>query len=496
MIRRCSRVLWGWVFIVVTILGFAQQPTAVPQNTTTQKPPEVQATSAAQQLKPEEKKLVYHPEPTTDPSVFEPSEAAKKFNFGKVDNELLKQVNAFDKYMEDHGMILTDPVITGYVERVGRSVVPPIAPENVQWRFRVIRDPEPNAFALPNGSIYIHTGLLSRLRNEAQLAGVLAHESTHVTNRHTYTSYHDMRKKVVAIEVLQAGASGLYVGGINVGVVDAIGELLPMILVETVFGYRRELEHESDMYAVRVMKAAGYDPEEMAKALDLLRNGPEVDLSQESSFWSDHPKLDDRVRDTSALAKQIGKPANGGRIEPIDYVASIKNGIRHDANLAMMLGRPRTAVAIADRLIELEPNNPDNYALHGDAYRVLGARSAQPTADEMSENGKKQTRKMLSKMTRAEYEKALLDSPGGKEQFNANCEVALVSYTKALSLDPNNVMAIRGMGFLDEAQGNFADAQVNFKRYLELAPTAKDARLVRQRLEKLAATTSNTGAGK
>jgi predicted Zn-dependent protease len=261
------------------------------------------------------------------------------------------------------------------------------------------------------------------------------------------------------------------------------------------FGYRRELEHESDMYAVRVMKAAGYDPNEMAKALDSLRNGPEVDLSQESSFWSDHPKLDDRVRDTSEAAKQVGEPAGGGHIEQFDYIASTKNAVRHDANLALLLGRPRTAVSIAERLIELEPNNPDDYALLGDAYRKLGALPAKPTADELTENGKKRTRKMMSKLTQAECEKALLNTPEGKTQFEANCKSALEAYTKALALNANNAPAVRGMGLLDEAQGYLSDAAANLKRYLELAPNARDARQIRMRLEKLSAPRSNTGDG-
>lgn len=434
---------------------------------------------------PEEKSLVYRPEAIPDTSVFEPSASAKNFKFGKIDLGLLKQVDAFDKYMEDHGFIYNDAVVTGYVERVGRSVVPPNPPENVQWRFRVIRDPVPNAFALPNGSIYIHTGLLSRLQNEAQLAGVLAHESTHVFNRHTYASYHDMRKKVVAIEVIQVGATAASLGGVSAGVVGAMGNLIPMIVAETVFGYRRELERESDQYAVKVMKNAGYDPAEMSKALDSLRNGPEVDLSQESAFWSDHPKLDERVNDTTRLAKQVGEPPHGGKTGQLDYVASTKNAIRHDASMAMMLGRPRTAVSIAERLIEWQPNDANHYALLGDAYRALGARPAQPTAEELTENGKKKARKMLSRMTQAEYEKALLEAPGGKQQFDANCKLALEAYGKALALDANNPLAVRGMGFLDETEGLYRDALVNFTRYLQLAPDAKDARLVRQRMEKI-----------
>jgi predicted Zn-dependent protease len=65
----------------------------------------------------------------------------------------------------------------------------------VSWKFRVARDPQPNAFALPNGSIYVTTGLMTLIDNESQLAAVLAHELTHVMRRHTYAANRSNRKK-------------------------------------------------------------------------------------------------------------------------------------------------------------------------------------------------------------------------------------------------------------------------------------------------------------
>ncbi|HWR15115.1 MAG TPA: M48 family metalloprotease [Terriglobales bacterium] len=453
----------------------------------------------------QERSLVYKPEAPPSPEVFTPSAAAQRFNFGKVDLELLRQVNAFDKYIEEKGWIYSDPAVTGYVNRIGRSVVPPSAPENVEWKFFVVRDPTPNAFALPNGSIYIHSGLLSRLENEAQLAGVLAHESTHVFNRHVYTGYHDMRKKIVAIEVIQAGATAAGLAGASVGIVNAIGNLIPLALAESVFGYRRELEHESDVYAVRVMKNAGYDPIEMSKALEMLKKGPEVDLSDENLFWSDHPKLTDRVVDTKQIAEQIGRPEGGGRVGAEDFIASIKSGIRHDAGLAMMLGKPRTAVDIAKRLLVLEPHNAENYVLLGDAYRALGARTAVPEDDETTKDGKKRTRKMLSKLTQEEYEKALMDAPGGKDKWEANLREAESAYAKAFELDAQNPAAYRGQAFLYEQQGKPTEAIADFQKYLELTSAPKDIRQIKAHIESLqkrlvsppsAATTTTTGVGK
>lgn len=177
-------------------------------------------------------------------------------------------INEFDRYIEDHGWIYDDPVATQYVEHVGLSVVPPDTPENVHWRFRIMRDPVPNAFALPNGTIYVNSGLLSRLQNEAQLAAVLAHESTHVYNRHTYLGFRDMRKKMVAIDIFEVAATAAAYGGVNYGIVAAIGNVIPLAIITSIFGYRSDLEHEADVYAVHVLSSNAHRIPQLALRQD------------------------------------------------------------------------------------------------------------------------------------------------------------------------------------------------------------------------------------
>jgi beta-barrel assembly-enhancing protease len=442
--------------------------------------------SAEQQLIPSAAPI--EPAAVAKPSndVYKLTTDAQKFKFTQVDLELLRQVDALDKYVEEKGWVYKDPLTEQYLDRVGRSVVPANPPEHVSWHFRAIRDPIPNAFALPNGSIYVHTGLLSRLENEAQLAAVLAHESTHVFNRHTYLGYHDMRKKAVAVHIIIAGATAAGLGGLDYRVVNALGNAIPMAVIASMFGYRRELEHEADVYAVSVIQQAGYDPMQVPRALELLRKGPEVDLNDdEHVFWADHPKLADRVRDTTALAKQHASRDATCKTDQPAYFAATRNAIRHDAHLAMTLGRPRTALAIAKRLIELDPGNAQYYVLMGDAYRSLGARAPTPTDEELSAEGKKQTRKMLRKATLLEYDNALLTLPQGKENLKSNSREAERAFKKALELDSATCEAHRGLGFLYERDGRPADAVSALQKYLAMAPEAKDARQVRLRIEAL-----------
>lgn len=230
---------------------------------------------------------------------------AQDFKFTKVDLELLKQVNAFDEYMNDKGWVYNDPQTTAYLEKVALPLVPSDTPENVRWRFRAVRDLQVNAFALPNGSIYVNSGLLARMENEAQIAGVLAHEITHVTNRHTYLEYRSARKKMVAIDVILAAAGGAGYAGVNIGIVNALGNALPLIVVSTIFGYSLELEHEADVYAVNNLYLHGYDLRQFSRGFELLRKGPEVDLSQEPVFWASHPKLEKRVQYVAKMAEQL-----------------------------------------------------------------------------------------------------------------------------------------------------------------------------------------------
>src|SRR6266436_6077773 len=99
----------------------------------------------------------------------------EEFKFGKADLDLLEQVNLLDKRFEREGLVFLDEPSNAYLQRIGESLLPRDRNlDHVIWQFRALRDPVPNAFALPNGSVYVNTGLIAWLDNESQLASVLA----------------------------------------------------------------------------------------------------------------------------------------------------------------------------------------------------------------------------------------------------------------------------------------------------------------------------------
>src|SRR6266852_8697404 len=149
------------------------------------------------------------------------SPSRDNFKFEKADLDLLEQVNLLDARFEREGLVLSDEATNALLRHVGESLLPRGSKlENVSWKFRALRDSVPNAFALPNGSIYVSTGLLARMDNESQLAAVLADEMTHVTRRHSYLQNRSNRKKILAINIINA--VGAYAPGGAVGAVITI----------------------------------------------------------------------------------------------------------------------------------------------------------------------------------------------------------------------------------------------------------------------------------
>ena len=186
--------------------------------------------------------------------------------------------------------IVNDEQLTSYVARIGKRLADVAPGEKYPYSFKVVAEPSINAFALPGGPMYVHTGLISAADNEAQLAGVLAHEVSHVALRHST----NQASKSYAFQIPIALATGMLSS--KGGLLGALSEIGVGFGLNSLFmKYSRDAEKDADILGARMLAEAGYDPIEMARFFEKLKGegGGGGGMSQ---FFSDHPSPGNRVR--------------------------------------------------------------------------------------------------------------------------------------------------------------------------------------------------------
>lgn len=417
--------------------------------------------------------------------------APAEFTFTKIDTNLLDEVNEVDRQFAKKGLVFENPDLQAFIDDVGKRVIGARpAPEQVQFRFRVLRDPMVNAFAMPNGSIYVTTGLLSVMENEAQLASVLGHESTHVFNRHTYLQNRSVRKKTVAINVFQAAAS-VAPGGANLGAgVQLFGAAVKLgsalsetILVSSIYGYSREMEREADRGGLTAMTSASYDPRAMARTFELLDEDGKLEYEPIQGFYHDHPKLSERHETAVefAAAQNLHDPVVGSETE---YLAKVSPAICYNIEADLNARRARSAVVRAKRLTNAFPEELKYQVLLADSYRSLGARTTVASEEERSRHGQAEHRKEYFQMTEQEEQKRLLEKPEGAAALRENFDRAETLYLAVIQRNPTYAQAHRGLGFLYEQKTKYAEAADEYRRYLDLVSgTSMDYLRIKRRLE-------------
>lgn len=189
----------------------------------------------------------------------------------------------------EFGGVYNDPKVQNSIKAIGNKLLKSVnATQNpYQFDFHVLADPETvNAFALPGGQIFITVGLLKRLENEHQIAGVLGHEIGHVVNRH---SAEHMAKQGLLQGVIQGVVVGASDGGGGMGTAQIAQYVGSMINMK--FG--RDDELESDKYGLRYMYDAGYQPEQMIRVMEILDEASGG--QRQSEFSSSHPSPENRI---------------------------------------------------------------------------------------------------------------------------------------------------------------------------------------------------------
>ncbi len=187
--------------------------------------------------------------------------------------------------------VINDPVLTEYVNRVGKRLAetPEAKNSGFPFTFEVVADPTINAFALPGGHMFIHTGLLKAVDNEAQLAGVMGHEMSHVILRHGTSE----ASKAKMIE-LPAALAARFSGGSMMGKLEQLG--IGLGANSMLLKFSRGAESQADLTGSHIMAEAGYNPIEMAHFFNKLTSGGSGLTGRVEEFLSDHPNPGNREK--------------------------------------------------------------------------------------------------------------------------------------------------------------------------------------------------------
>src|SRR5438034_8776504 len=184
--------------------------------------------------------------------------------------------------------VINDPFLTGYVNRVGKRLAnsPEARDSGYPFTFEVVADPSINAFALPGGPMFINTGLLKAVDNEAELAGVMGHEMSHVILRHGT----NQASKAQAIQLpLMLGSR--VAGGSMLGRLGQLG--IGLGANSVLLKFSRTAESQADLMGSHLMAESGYNPMAMARFFEKLNS---QGGSRTLEFLSDHPNPGNRER--------------------------------------------------------------------------------------------------------------------------------------------------------------------------------------------------------
>ncbi len=189
--------------------------------------------------------------------------------------------------VERQAKIINDPVISEYVNRVGQNLVRN-SDAKVPFTIKVIDSEEVNAFALPGGFFFVNSGLILKADNEAELAGVMAHEIAHVAARHG-------TRQATRGEIAQLGMIPLiFVGGgwTMYGIYEAASVLVPIGFLQ----FSKAMESEADMLGLQYMYKTGYDPEAFVDFFEKIETLEKQKPGTLAKVFSTHPPTEDRVK--------------------------------------------------------------------------------------------------------------------------------------------------------------------------------------------------------
>ncbi|MGA3235376.1 MAG: M48 family metallopeptidase [Bryobacteraceae bacterium] len=230
-----------------------------------------------------------------DPTQIGDRDVGKCLNFYSVEKEMALGKQLAEEVARE-AKVVDDPILSEYINRIGQNLARN-SDAKVPFTFRLLQNDVPNAFALPGGFIFVHTGLIGIAAEEDEFAGALAHEIAHVAARHL--TCRETKAQLANIGTIPL--SILLGGWAGVAARQAAGAVIPM----TFLSFSRHDESEADFLGVQYMWAAGYDPTGAISMFEKLETLQRTQPTAVSKLLSTHPMDSDRIAKTQAEIDKI-----------------------------------------------------------------------------------------------------------------------------------------------------------------------------------------------
>ncbi len=338
--------------------------------------------------------------------------------------------------------ILDDPAVTAYLQNLGERLISQVDGHEQKVTFFLINDPSINAFAGPGGYIGVHAGLILSARTEGELVSVLAHELSHVVQRHLVRSFEAGQR--VEIATIAAMIAAILIGSQNPQAGEAVLTGAMAGSVQQQLSYSRMHEQEADRVGITMMSRAGFDPRQMVSFFETLQSANRYAGLRALELLQTHPLTLSRIADARNRAEQI---ATGSKGDDLTFQL-IKARVKVLSGDSIYLQRQKTADEIPQAAIQ-----------YRQALSWLSEKQYDKARNAIRQLLKNDTQRVLYHLTAAEIELAA-DKPRAAHKVLAS----------ALILFPNNLPLTEMLAETLLKEGNATEASALLEQQLRYRP--------------------------
>ena len=342
--------------------------------------------------------------------------------------------------------MVDDPLITGYLNALGKKLVEAFPPQPFNYHFYVVKQDVYNAFAIPGGHIFMYTGLISAMESEAELAGILSHEISHVFCRHIAQKIEKSKK--INMATLAGVAAGILLGAAGGGEVASALTLGSMAAGQSAaLANSRADEIQADQVGLEYLTKAGYSGEGLLTILNKIRAKQWFGADVVPSYLMTHPAVEDRLA-------YIDTYLDKHRHQKTQQVAPSKLFPMIQARVTALYSDEKVALNTFRGRIERDPADPIGHYGYGLVLARTGDRQ-------------KAVESMKKALAINAFDPYSLTALGRIYFTSGQYPEALSTLQSALSIDPNNPEGVYYLGRTQLELGNSQQAIVLFETLMK-----------------------------